>query len=128
MNDRYLYRAKRTDNGEWAIWNMLNGIPHDTIIYEETICQCTGMPDNNGTVAYEKDILKTPVGYAKIVWSNTTESGEHHIDVGFKVVFIESFANDQYRHDLGYWIGKSEIVGNIYDNPELLEIGEEVED
>lgn len=128
MNDRYLYRAKRNDNGEWAIWNMINGIPHDTIIYEETICQCTGMHDKNGTVAYEKDILKTPVGYAKIVWSNTTESGEHHIDVGFKVVFIESFANDQYRHDLGYWIGKSKVIGNIFDNPELLEIGEEVEE
>lgn len=39
---------------------------------------------------------------------------------------FEDFANDQYRHDLGYWIGESKIVGNIYDNPELLEIGEEV--
>ena len=146
MNDRYLYRAKRTDNGEWVEGNLItdehdekkcfigyvfgtndDGTPHDYDVVEvdpSTICQCTGMPDKNSKVAYEHDIIKTPVGNAKIVWNCAPTPEDNHINVGFEVVFHDATANDNYRHDLGYWIGKSEVIGNIFDNPELLEVGE----
>lgn len=89
-------------------------------VIPNTICQCTGMPDKNSKVAYEHDIIKTPVGNAKIVWNCTQTPEDNHINVGFEVVFPDATANDNYRHDLGYWIGKSEFIGNIFDNPELL--------
>ena len=91
-------------------------------VIPNTICQCTGMPDKNSKVAYEHDIIKTPVGNAKIIWNCSPSPIDNHINVGFEVVFLDAIANDNYRHDLGYWIGKSEVIGNIFDNPELLEV------
>lgn len=145
MNDRYLYRAKRTDNGGWEIGSLIylqdgeyeiankctNPPDSDPMwgkcvithkVDPSTICQCTGMPDKNSKVAYEHDIIKTPVGNAKIIWSCSPSPTDNHINVGFEIVFLDATANDNYRHDLGYWIGKSEVIGNIFDNPELLEV------
>lgn len=138
MNDRYLYRAKRTDNGEWVEGDLVHSVykikdicvgkygnevgMHQ--VYESTICQCTAMPDKNRKIAYEHDIIKTPVGNAKIAWSCSQSPTDNHINVGFEVVFLDAIANDNYRHDLGYWIGKSEVIGSVFDNPELLEVGE----
>ena len=136
MNDRYLYRAKRTDNGEWVEGflmddnyintpfndNDVGGRFDDPVeIDPSTICQCTGMPDKNSKVAYEHDIIETPVGNAKIIWICSPSPIDNHINVGFKVVFLDAIANDNYRHDLGYWIRKSEVIGSVFDNPELLE-------
>ena len=139
MNNRYLYRAKRTDNGEWVEGflmddnyintpfndNDVGGRFDDQVeIDPSTICQCTAMPDKNRKIAYEHDIIKTPVGNAKIAWSCSKIPTDNHINVGFEVVFLDAIANDNYRHDLGYWIGKSEVIGSVFDNPELLEVGE----
>ena len=135
MNDRYLYRAKRTDNGEWIEGDLVHSVYKINDICvgkygnevgmhqvdESTICQCTAMPDKNRKIAYEHDIIKTPVGNAKIAWSCSKIPTDNHINVGFEVVFLDAIANDNYRHDLGYWIGKSEVIGSVFDNPELLE-------
>ena len=75
MKDRYLYRAKRTDNGEWIIGNLLLDIekaktletyriyPVDyvdicRIVDPSTICQCTGLNDRNGKMIWENDIVQ----------------------------------------------------------------------
>ena len=140
MNDRYLYRAKRKNwrelpkemwwvqgylYGIWErryiLWGMINDVPDMIEVDPSTICQCTGMPDKNSKVAYEHDIIETPVGNAKIAWSCSKSPTDNHINVGFEVVFLDAIANDNYRHDLGYWIGKSEVIGSVFYNPELLE-------
>ena len=130
MEDRYLFKAKHFE--EWHIGNIvkepdglyIRDIKENVMAYiddESTICQCTGIPDKNSKVAYEHDIIETPVGNAKIIWNCSLSPTDKHINVGFEVVFLNATANDSYRHDLGYWIGKSNIIGNIFDNPELLE-------
>lgn len=40
---------------------------------------------------------------------------------GFYMDFMD---NEYYRNELGYWAGKSVVIGNIFDNPELLQEAE----
>lgn len=40
--DRYLYKAKRLDNGGWVVWNIFSGL-YGADIDKSTICQCTGL-------------------------------------------------------------------------------------
>lgn len=152
MEDRYLFKAKRIDNGEWIVGNLITNvffrlgqsIPYilcpdkakydcfedfteENGIFEvrpDTICQCTGLKDKNGKLIWENDVIKYHFRdlYAQIrygAYQNCFDSqkAEH---IGFYVDWSESM---NYRKDLGYWINivNAEVVGNIFDNPELLE-------
>ena len=68
MNERYLYKAKRIDNGAWVkglltkMWGQLHIINPDDEntaypIDENTICQCTGLRDKNRKLIWENDIV-----------------------------------------------------------------------
>ena len=69
MENRYLYRGKRIDNGEWVVGHFYEFMGKSYIFeppftskaltYEvepSTICQCTGLKDKNGRVIWENDI------------------------------------------------------------------------
>lgn len=152
MEDRYLFKAKRVDNGEWVqgylfddgfengrifigglVIEKYNGTACDDWnvtgidfceVDPSTICRCTGLKDKNGNLIWENDIIKYHFRdlYAQIrygAYQNCFDSqkAEH---IGFYVDWSES---RNYRKDLGYWINmvNAEVVGNIFDNPELLE-------
>ena len=136
MEDRYLYRAKRTDNGEWVEGALFNGESHCIIGQEikfspyteheckivghevdrDTICQCTGLKDKNGNLIWENDIVRDELGnFYKAFWQN------NYYQFSWVCVKTDVFLIGA-KWDL--WSIKSfeiEVIGNIFDNPELLE-------
>ena len=140
MEDRYLSKAKRIDDGDWLVgyvvkygytgkekYYIVPSYASDLYAIEvdpSTICRCTGLEDKNGKLIWENDVIKYHFGnvYAQIrygAYQNCFDSqkAEH---IGFYVDWSES---RNYRKDLGYWINmvNAEVVGNIFDNAELLE-------
>lgn len=127
MNDRYLFRAKRMDNGEWTygylygiwerkyiLWGMTNNVPDMTEVEPSTICQCTGLKK-----LFEKDIVKRTdihkVGEPSI--------GIVEYDVENTAFVIHWIDKEKYS-PMYPWKDKIKVIGNIFDNPELLEVGE----
>ena len=140
MEDRYLYKAKRLDNGEWVIGNLITNvffrlgqsIPYilcpDKAEYDcfedftegngifevrpNTICQCTGLRDNSGKLIWENDIVECTRGNAIVEWDR----------VDWNIRWIEESI---WRRDLRHWsIDDADgirFLGNIFDNTELLE-------
>lgn len=114
MKDRYLYKAKRADNGEWIVWNALTGIPHYISIIQNTICQCTGLKDKNGKLIWENDVVNclTEKCCGCIGW-NESEAGFY-----FNVLLEDGRFEEEYIYDYQDGI---EVIGNVFDDPELLE-------
>ena len=114
MEDRYLFKAKRIDNGEWLEWDVIAGIPENVSILADTICQCTGLKDKNGKLIWENDIVNCLAeeccGY--IGW-NEDEAGFY-----FNVLLEDGKFEEEYVYD---YQDCMEIVGNTFDNMELLE-------
>lgn len=139
MKDRYLYKAKQKDNGEWVQGNLVFSVYHknDVCVGQygnevgmhevdpSTICQCTGLKDKNGKLIWENDFIKTfDAGeewcLSKIIFADTS------LGCGWKTTDIKSLS--KYNNNLfkevsfGSFDSKSvEVVGNIFDSPELLE-------
>lgn len=139
MEDRYLFKAKRFDNGEWVIGNRVDS-PNGRVAISETsgewglcecipstICRCTGLKDKNGKLIWENDIVKdlfsdacAQIKYGSYQSCFDSTKTEH---VGFYVDWSGKYTK-RYRKDLGYWTNmvNAEVIGNIFDNPELLEV------
>ncbi|MFZ3132711.1 MAG: YopX family protein [Desulfosporosinus sp.] len=124
------FRGKRVDNGEWVygwyiqrydtIFGQKDVMKHiiDAIVpsrvgavivslkvIPETVGQYTGMHDKNGKEVYEKDICKNDGGMiGEVVF--------HDYSWMFK------WRSGNY-YPLGQWV---EVIGNIHDNPSLLEV------
>ena len=126
MNDRYLFRAKRIDNGEWidgcltvmfVQLHIINPNDENTAypIDETTICQCTGLRDKNGKLIWENDIVSCS-GNLKVSWKKKY--------CGY-CLEKEGWA---YQHFFGEACEPCdcEVIGNIFDNPMLLYGGKNV--
>ena len=71
------------------------------------LMQCTGLKDKNGKEIYEGDIIKAE----SRLWQVDFKDG-CFVGVDFKNVAWDELVN------IGY--GETEVIGNIYENPELL--------
>ena len=118
MNDRYLYRAKRKDNGEWIsgylygiwerkyiLWGMINDVPDMKEVDPSTICQCTGLKDKNGKLIWENDVVDIQNYVAKA----------HKVKWGYGGFYVG------INGLLCHYNTVCEVIGNIFDNAELLE-------
>ena len=138
MENRYLFRAKRKDNGEWMeglIWKAFGelGILSSDgrvsgYIIPSTICQCTGLKDNEGTLIFENDVLSLKDEINECEWKAVVKFGNPNAEYtwGWQLVPItECDANKDIllwvETEMGYMY--CEIIGNRFDNPELLEGG-----
>lgn len=136
-----LYRGKRKDNGEWVEGNLFendnahfpmvlighvimsrdkhtNALSFDGFdlceVDPETVGQFTGLPDKNGMNIFKGDIVEYFPGGLFLI--PQTGIVEFH-DGAFGVMLFEkkgiflTFAADYCK-----------VIGNIHDNPELLEV------
>ena len=106
--------ARNPHTEKWTIYDPVTGI--ETDIVEETLGQYTGLTDKNGTKVFEGDILKVYY-YGKSKIFGVVKFGETRffIDDNFMEGDIKSKApmSDMFsKYDF-------EVIGNIYDNPEL---------
>ena len=84
---------------------------NDLLAGVENLMQYTGLHDKNGKEIYEGDAIKDEEDCKfSVVW------GYHNC--GF---YLESAEDNEYNVEMVYVLNnKVEIIGNIYENPELL--------
>lgn len=139
-----LFRGKRIDNGDWIVGNLSqypcreNGKfvysittvfmpPTRERVVLESIGQYTGLTDKNGTKIFERDIIRAnhdgAIGVVRFGEYMSPSDPDLTRHIGYYVDW-QGKEKDFLRADLGYWASRSdvEVIGNIYDNPELLEV------
>jgi len=99
--------------------NSNNHVVYITIVAEEwatgpalILMQSTGLKDKNGVEIFEGDFLTSNVQPCKMV---------NPIKDGYGVVCFENGMFKLGAISLVTFISKMEVIGNIYENPELLE-------
>lgn len=128
---QHLYKAQRIDNNEWVFGSLIIdgedyyilpkpedmceadypyfshefGIIDGKIIpvISETVCEYVGKWDKHGTKIFENDILSAEYGYKGLV--------------KFEEFIYWAFGECCFDEN-------AEVIGNVFDNPELLNKGE----
>ena len=148
MEDRYLFKAKRIDNGEWVQGALFDGESHCIIGQEikfspyieheckivgyevdrNTICRCTDLRDKNGKLIWENDILD---GFTYPYMSDGVHN--YYVEVCW-CTNVPSFGIYTQKYPESKVAGISagmtelmedwnpndwEVIGNIFDDKEL---------
>lgn len=138
MDNRYLFRGKRTTNGEWVIGNYCYSPDFPITIFGQdeygrhgievdpvTVGQCAGKHDISGKEVFEGDIIESHQGsqilaIVMVIRYGTYEAycpadGCYMDNVGF---YVEAVGYPQMP--LGPLEDYAKVIGNIFDNPDLM--------
>ena len=135
-----LFKAKRMDNGEWVegllimmFWrHHIQMLEDENIAYSidpKTICQYTGRTDKNGNKIWENDILRYSYEYPGSPWLKKGEDIKYSVGAVFWQEWRGSWAvcghgtSRMINQDVFTYCrnpNRTEVIGNIFDNTELL--------
>ena len=116
MNERYLFRGKRTDNGKWEIGllarynekypcaNIIDETELLIPVHTKTVGQCTGLKDKNGKLIFEGDIV--------------VSTSDRRLSDRPRLITID------FERGCNYCAARRKpvVIGNIHDNPNLLKL------
>ena len=144
MKDRYLFRGKCADNGEWAHGYYLSNVTHShpggnvhaiglinpenreqvlcDNIDSATIGQYTGIDDKHGKLIFEGDIVRDEYGLEFYVEISQHFQQTRLYPVNEKAKKRFGFGS-RFGIEIFNWIYPEinlEIIGNIHDNSELI--------
>ena len=126
MTREILFKGKRKDTGEWTegyffkiwdrtflLWGMTNDHPNMIEVIPETVSQFIGLTDRYEKKIFEGDIVNiiTGINGYQSTYHSTIQEVKYIADSGI-AVFLPFDNSD---------IVEIEVIGNIYDNKELLE-------
>ena len=140
MNERFLSRGKRKDNGAWVEGNLVYtrtttlGVVTEIYTLEmsyevipEAIGQCTGLKDKNGKLIFEGDIVESRASENKEDWKRWvvqfTDGSfcfEREIQRKRKYKYEQNLLGIDNIELYGLT-----VIGNVYDNLELLQRSDE---
>lgn len=147
MNREILFRGKGNpeyNDGDWYYGYLIfDGEDYQIVepkygsfrrtVLKETVGEFTGMTDKNGTKIFEGDIVRTQPFYTRPYSAKRKEKQflgivEYRIisrdltgqkfDAFWKVNIVEDTGNYSHYSWTRFW--NCEVVGNKFDNPELL--------
>lgn len=142
MSREHLYKAKRKNwrksfNKEWiegyyakigdrhfilTAFGADKGFTDFVEIDSDTVCEYTGLQGKNGRKIFEGDIVR------RIDLHNVKEPSVGFIEYDTEnTSFLIHWANIQKYSATFPWKDRIEIIGNVFDNPELLKGGKEAE-
>ena len=135
-----LFRGKEKGSREYVFGGIVQGVVHElwknadrayiTVFPEflstvklvevdpATVGQYTGLKDKNSKRIFEGDIIKIPDDYDEFGLNAGEIYEVYFICGGFRL-------KPKYTKARGYWLEDDEtveVIGNIHDNPELLEV------
>ena len=120
-----LFRGKRADNEKWVIGYLSSkhtitittpcGHTDEIVICADTVGQYTGLKDKHGKRIFDGDVAKVLQGKDKDIAYVGFENGAF--------MLYPKTGNIYERTLWEYWYNDwdVEVIGNITDNPELLE-------
>ncbi len=128
-----IFRGKRIDTGEWVYGDIIQWkdgsvdiapIESDCgqyPVYPETIGQYTGLKDRTDKCCiYEGDIVKAPL--LDPIFGDIISGAFDNVAISFhNGSFVVAYYEGRHKIYLQDLYDKIEVLGNIHDNPELLE-------
>ncbi|MFS9149560.1 YopX family protein [Streptococcus infantis] len=119
-----MYRPDEVMVGDSNIWIIdEDSVAGDWIVNNDIhLMQSTGLKDKNGKEIFEGDIITNGMDVVDV--RNHETLGFYTLVNGREVFFGHGTSIEEFEEDIEGFTEIAEIIGNIYENPELLEVEE----